>query len=230
MVFSEAVNEAGPDAGWRTRSLDRQLASARARSVKRLERLVAAARDLANETGHAGFTVQQVCVRARMSLKGFYACFAGKDELLVALIEEDSRTGAQVLADLVATHDDPEARLRAAVVGVLELLTIPGALGYAGVLLGEHRRLTESRPAEMRGALAPILDLLERELAAGAGAGVIAPGDHARDALTVFALVLEGIHDVTVEGADPLEEAAYLWRFCSGGLEGAASTNERDSG
>ena len=225
MVFSETVN----DSGWRSRALDRTLASARARSVERLERLLGAARDLANETGSAGFTVQQVCARAGISLKGFYACFPGKDELLVALIEEDSRTGAQVLAELVDTHDDPEARVRAAVVGVFELLTIPGALGYAGVLLREHRRLTESHPAELRAALAPIIDLLETELAAGARAGVVASGDHARDALTVFALVLEGIHDVTVEGADPLEEAAYLWRFCSGGLRGAApSTHEGD--
>src|SRR5437879_478340 len=44
-------------ASWRDRALDRSLETARARSAQRLERLIDAARELANETGSAGFTV-----------------------------------------------------------------------------------------------------------------------------------------------------------------------------
>lgn len=201
---------------WRDRALERSLAGPRARSVDRLERLVGAARDLANETGSAGFTVAQVAQRAGLSLKSFYRCFAGKDDLLVALLEEDSRLGAVILTEVVDAHGEPAARLRAYVVGVFELLTHPGALGYAGVLVREHGRLSEARPDDLRRALAPMVDLLAREVAAA-----VATSDPARDARTVFALVLEGIHEVTLGRVEPLDEATYLWRFCWSALRGA---------
>ena len=35
--------------------------------------------------------------RAGLSLKAFYTCFRGKDDLLLALLAEDSRIGADVL-------------------------------------------------------------------------------------------------------------------------------------
>ncbi len=209
-MFSEPVNPAS----WRDRALERSLEPARARSVERLERVIEAARDLANETGSAAFTVAQVTARARLSLKSFYRCFAGKDDLLVALIEEDSRIGASILADLVERHTEHAARVRAYVVGIFELLTHPGALGYAGVLVREHRRLSEERPVELRRALAPIIAVLEAEILTAAVSGGRAATDAARDAETVFALLLEGIHDVALGHVEPLDEAAYLWAFC----------------
>src|SRR3954466_6241819 len=94
MTFSTPANE---PAAWRARALERSLAAPQARSVERLERLIDAARSLANETGTAGFTVAQVAERAGLSFKSFYRSFAGKDDLLVALLEEESRTGAELL-------------------------------------------------------------------------------------------------------------------------------------
>jgi AcrR family transcriptional regulator len=170
--------------------------------------------------GRAVFTVQQVCTRAGMSLKGFYACFAGKDDLLVALLEEDSRIGAGILHPIVDGHDGPETRLRAYIIGVFELLTLPGAAGYARMLVQEHRRLSEQRPDELRRALAPMIDVLAREIDAAVRAGVVASPDPSRDAQTMFALVLDGVHDVTLGRVDALEQAEYLWRFCWHGLRG----------
>ena len=215
-MFSETAN----DASWRERALDRSLGGAKARSVERLERLLDTARDLANETGSADFTIHQVCDRAGISLKGFYACFAAKDDLLIALLEEDTQIGATLIADIVHRHDDPDARLRAYLDGLFEMLTIAGALGYARVLVREQRRLSESRPDQLRRALAPLLAVLTTEIVRAADAGAITSADPARDAELVFALVLEGIHDVTLGRAEPLDEAAYLWRFCRSGLRG----------
>jgi AcrR family transcriptional regulator len=203
---------------WRGRALARSLEPARARSVDRLERLVDAARDLANETGTAAFTVAQVAARAGLSLKVFYRCFAGKDDLLVALLEEDSRLGASILEEMVDAHTDAPARVRAYVTGVFELLTLPGALGYAGLLVREHRRLADSRPEDLRRALAPMIDVLAAEIAA---AGVGDTREPQQDARAVFALVLDGIHEVASGHAEPLEQAAFVWRFCWGGLRGA---------
>lgn len=227
--FPEESRDLGPRLGpslgldlsrWRDRSLHRSLAGVRARSVERMERLVAATRELANETGSAAFTVQQVVARSGLSLKSFYACFRTKDDLLLALIEEDSSLGADILHAMIDAHETPVARLHAFFRGIFSLLLVPGAAGYAAVLVREQRRLTEHHTEHLRVALVPLVSLVEAELVAGTDAGVLTSAEPARDAATVFELVLSGIHDVVVgaDARDPLEVAEYLWRFCSAGL------------
>jgi AcrR family transcriptional regulator len=205
---------------WQTRALRRSLEPARARSVERMERFVQAARSLADETGSAAFTVPQLAARAGLSLKSFYRCFRGKDELLLALLEDDSQIGAGLLRAAVERHDEPIARLRAYVDAIFGMVALPGAVGYAGVLVREHRRLSEDFPEELRGALAPMVALLASEMTRAADAGLARRGDAARDAQTIFGLLLSAIHDVTMGRGDPLELASYVWEFCWAGLRG----------
>jgi AcrR family transcriptional regulator len=177
----------------------------------RPERLIAAARELANETGSAAFTVAQVAARARLSLKSFYRCFGGKDDLLIALLGEESRVGAALLEQLLEGRTD---QLRAFVDELFALATFPGKVGYAGVLVREHRRLVEYQPDAIRTALAPLTDVL---------ASRITSADPARDAQTVFGVLMAGLHDVVLgRVADVPEYAAYLYRFCAHGLDGSA--------
>jgi AcrR family transcriptional regulator len=179
--------------------------------VDRPQQLVAAARALANETGSAAFTVAQLATRAGVSLKAFYSCFASKDDLLLALLAQDSRLGADILVERIGTRVGPDA-LGAYVFELFELVTLPGALGYAGVLVREYRRLTEVHDDALRDALAPLIDLLARH---------IDSDDAKRDARTMFAVLLEGIHDIVVgRAADPHELARYLERFCTRGVAG----------
>ena len=46
------------------------------------------------------------------------------------------------------------------------MLAHSGQLGYAGVLVREHRRLSEHYPLELRVALAPLVELLAEHIAA----------------------------------------------------------------
>jgi len=219
MAFSPTAN---PDAagaavaqpGWQHRALDRTLADARARDVERMERCVAAARELATETTSANFTVAQIASRAGLSLKSFYRCFPGKDELLLALLEDDSQIGARALAQRVAERDTPRAALHACVTELFALVSESGQLGYASVLVREHRRLSEHYPLELRVALAPLVELLAGHIAAATTSN-----DPRRDAETMFRLLLQGIDDVVVGRAtDAREQAEYLWQFCWSGL------------
>lgn len=210
MAFSDA------QPGWQDRALGRSLADARARDVERMERCVAAARELANQTSTAAFTVAQVAAAANVSLKAFYRCFPGKDELLLALLEDDSRIGARVLAERVGTPDDPSEGVHACVTELFALLSVPGALGYAGVLVREHRRLSESSPLELRVALAPLIDLIAQHIGRATTSA-----DPRRDAETMFRILLQGMDDVIVgRVADATELGEYLWKFCWQGLEG----------
>jgi AcrR family transcriptional regulator len=178
--------------------------------VDRPQRLVASARALADETGSAAFTVAQLTARAGVSLKAFYLCFRSKDDLLLALLAEDSRIGADVLAERIGARTGADG-LRAYVFELFEMLTLPGAIGYAGVLVREHRRLTEHHDDELRDALAPLVDLLARN---------IDSDDPKRDARTMFAVLLDGIHDIVVgRVADTRELAQHVHRFCAQGLE-----------
>src|SRR5205823_1029222 len=148
------------------------------------------------------------------SLKSFYRCFAGKDDLLLALLEEDSGIGAALLRDMIARHGEPDRRVQAYVEGMFAFLTHPGAAGYAGVLVREYRRLAEEQPEELRAALSPLVALLADELRAAAAAGAVGLDDVDRAAETLFGIVLMGISEVTVAGTDPRDVADHLWRFC----------------
>lgn len=216
-MFSEPGTEVVPSVS-RVRALDRSIGSARARSVDRYERLVQAARDLANERHSAGFTVHEVAERAGCSLKGFYRCFASKDDLLVALLAEDSLIGAAILDERVRAHADPRAQVRACVTELFELCALPGATGYARVLVTEHRRLFEERTDDLRAALDPIVRVVARTIDDARRHGLVVSESPARDAETVFSLVLDGIHAVTLGWADPRERAEYLWGFCGRAL------------
>lgn len=204
--------------GSRTQCIVRRMAFStmvRTGTDARIRRLVNAAGELANETGSAAFTVQQVVERAGLSLKSFYRCFDSKDDLLLALLADASRAGAEILAGALDVHRAPAERLRAYIEGIFALAVVPGAEGYAGVLAREHRRLSEARPGELARALAPLVDLLATEVSS------VPTADVAADTDAVFTLVIGGIHDVIVGGAVATDRAAHLWRFCWSGLGGA---------
>ena len=215
MAFSQEAIQRG--SRWRTRALDRSLEPAATRSMERLERILDAARELADATEDASFTVAEVAERAGVSLKSFYRSFTGKDDLLLALLEEDSRAGATMVRhalDRTADADadaDPGARVERYVRTLFRLAR--EAPGYSRVLVQEHRRLSVERPVDLAAALAPLVDLLTEEIAAGT-----AVDDPGRSAEIVFAVLLDGLADVTLVGRDSKEVAATVWQFVAGGL------------
>lgn len=182
--------------------------------------LVEAARALMWDSGGPVFTVTQVVAAAGTSLKSFYRCFESKDELLVALFEDDARRGADALAAAVARYDAPLERVRCAVQGLFGFITLDGRLPYAAALVREHLRLSESRPDELRAVLQPFVDLLTVELERAGRSGVIAVDDPARMARTLFHLVVSHLHALICHQIEetPTEVADDLWAFCAAAL------------
>src|SRR5580658_8448839 len=156
--------------------------------------LVEAARALMWETGAPVFTVTQVVAAAGTSLKSFYRCFESKDELLLALFEDDAHRGAVALAAAVDQFDDPVARVRGAVEGLFGFITVDGRLPYAAAFVREHLRLSESRPDELRAVLQPFVDIFRDELDRAGRGGVLAVPDAGRMARTLFHLVVSHLH------------------------------------
>jgi AcrR family transcriptional regulator len=216
---------------WRDLAVARSLDSARARAKTRVERFIAAARDLATERGSStDFTVQDVVERSGQSLRSFYQYFTGKHELLLALFEETVRATATELQQRIDREDDPLERLHRFVVEYHRLCR-PTRKGRGSrsspVALAEFvQQLMTSHPEEATHAYAPIVELFEGLLDEAADAGVIRTELNRR---RVTGVVLESImfneFSNTIAGAarwsdeegDPAED---LWTLMVHGITG----------
>jgi AcrR family transcriptional regulator len=196
------------------------LAAARTRHSDVAGRLVDSARALMWEADGPSFTVTQVVAASGASLKSFYRCFASKDELLMALFDDDARRGAEALVAKIDEQHAPLERVRTAVTGLFMFITVDGRLPYASALVREHLRLAESRPDELRAVLQPFVDVFETELRSAQAAGVVRSGDARRDARTLFHLVMSHLHALLCHQIEdpPAEVAEDLWAFCAAAL------------
>ena len=86
----------------------------------RLERFLDSAREIIAEKGSIEFTVQEVVDRSKQSLRSFYQYFDGKNELLLALFEEEMELFVERMRDETAAGD-PLDRLRDTVLMLYEL-------------------------------------------------------------------------------------------------------------
>ena len=152
-----------------------------------------------------------------MSLRTFYRHFAGRDELLLALVEEDARTGAAVLRDAVGHRRTTPLGAAQSCVETLCDLVVTGS-GYASLLVREHLRLGEEHPEELRAALAPLLDVIEERLVAAAEAGSLRAVDRF-DAATVLSLVLTHVQNAAVLPSDQRPASRRVWEFCRAALD-----------
>jgi TetR/AcrR family transcriptional regulator len=204
----------GAQVAWEDRALDRSLAAARDRSSERARRLVSSARHLAG-SGSSSFTVADVAADAGISLRSFYRHFAGRDDLFLALFEEEARTAVELLGDLVDRGGEPIDRVRGCIEALCDLVMT--GEGYAALLVREHLRLGDERPDEMRAALAPLLDLFHDELEAAAAAGDLRAVDRF-DAATVLALVLTHVQTALLLAPAEPAPSPRVWRFCRAAL------------
>jgi AcrR family transcriptional regulator len=162
---------------WRQRAVSRSLTAARSRAEQRVQRFLDAAFELIDEKDTTEFTIQEVIDRSKQSLRGFYQYFDGKDELLVALMEETVLETVNDITTVVESESEPIARLRAAIMRLYEWCD---PTEVPRVRSAHNRRpisyftsqLAVTHPVRVGAALAPItlmlVELLDGAVAAGA--------------------------------------------------------------
>jgi AcrR family transcriptional regulator len=94
------------------------------RLAERRALLLDAAFELLGTEGDAATTVRAVCQRARLNPRYFYESFADRDELLVAVYDQQAALlGEAVVANVDAAGDDEAARLRAGIETIARFVT-----------------------------------------------------------------------------------------------------------
>ncbi|MBL7490164.1 helix-turn-helix transcriptional regulator [Frankia sp. AgB1.9] len=242
LAVSAAAKGSVNAVSWAERAADRSpsVQRSRLRTIQQAKLIVQAARRLVNEKGDQ-FTTQELAREAGVALQTFYRHFPGKDQLMVAVIEDLIAESAEAYAEAAKELPDPVARLRYYVLAMLSGLDAArgsgastggadGATGEAGprFVTAQHWRLHQRFPEDMAHAIQPITDLIATELRAGEAAGLLHPTDVDRDAALVTKLLMTVYHHHAFAPPEqPIDEiAAHLWAFCLAAVGGAAPPRE----
>jgi AcrR family transcriptional regulator len=192
-------------------------ASAR-RGLDVAERVVSAAGELLLEAGGPSFTVPELAKRARTSLATLYTYFAGKDEVLLAVVEDVTLSGRGVIEAELAGESDPVVRLRHIV--QRPILRTAESDGRARLIyFREAWRLAETFPAEIRALTDPSAGALQRALDEAVDAGAVVSDNTFRDSLNMRLYVWALVQAMQVGMLDdPDAVAADAWDFCTRAL------------
>jgi AcrR family transcriptional regulator len=214
----------GNEPAWRQRAVSRSVKAARSRAEQRAQRYLDAAFELIDENGTTEFTIQQVVDRSKQSLRGFYEYFDGKDELVLALLEETAREANEDIRATVDAESDPLERLHAFAVRLHEWCD-PGEKPRKR---GSHNRraisefsmsLAADHAQRVQAALAPLSHQLRELIDDAAEAGAIRVGDTRRAAQLVQQTVMHTwIGNRLVENPRLRLTAEETWEFCLHGL------------
>lgn len=216
-----------PQMSWVERAADRSPSVQRSRnkSIQQAEQIVAAARRLIAEQGER-FTTQELVKEAGVAIQTFYRCFGGKDQLMLAVLEDLIVEAARGYEEAARSVSDPVARLRLYLERVVRSLA-RGSTPATRVVPGEHWRLYQLYPDEVTQAIQPMVDLVFREIEAARAQGLLAPTDPPRDAWLVTTLMMAVYHHYAFADIGDVDAVIeHMWAFCLGALGGRVVEGE----
>ena len=212
MSAATVINGSGAE-----RAADRSpvVQRSRARQVELTKVVIDAAQRLVAARGDR-FTIQELVKEAGIALQTFYRLFAGKDELLLAVLGDMIADHCAQLETAAQDLPDPVARVHFYVTAVLQLLDRDESPNGPRFITAQHWRLYQLFPAEMSQATQHFADMIARQLELARTQGLLPDTDPPRDAWFVTQLVLTVYHQDAFADRGPGAGAIAeeLWRFC----------------
>jgi AcrR family transcriptional regulator len=203
-----------PDSPVAERVASRTLADRSAAYADEVRRLIDAGYTVMRRSGTLDPRVSDIVGEAGLSNQAFYRHFSGKDELLVAILDDGRQQLVAYLEHRMAGATTGEGRVRAWVEGVMEQARNPGAADNTRPFAINSARLADRFPEEV----ARSRELLVHPLR---GAVADVGGDPQRDADAVYHLVLGCMNDALVARRRPSKaDVEHLEEFVLGGLRG----------
>jgi AcrR family transcriptional regulator len=222
---AEAAHDDSQEPQWRERAVSRSLHAARSRAEQRVQRFLDAAFELIDEKGSTDFTIQEVIDRSGQSLRGFYQYFDGKDELLLALLEDSVLESVADFRLVVDAETESLARLRACTIRLHEWCEPVDTHKR-----GAHNRrpisdfsvqLAAAHPERVRAAMEPVSRMLFELVEEVAAAGAIDVPDTRRAAALVQQTVMwSWFGNRLIQDPKMRLTAEETWDFCLHGLRG----------
>jgi AcrR family transcriptional regulator len=192
--------------------------------------IVSAAYQLLDDCGLDGLTVRAVLKAAGINRRAFYAHFADKDQLVVAVFSRSIQRLTEECCRNINGLDDPVDCLRS----IVSHIVVGGSkkasaderhVRRRAALCREHMRLAEARPADLKQVLHPLIRLISKLLAEGMDLGRVRRDDPEQLANLVYNVVSTTVHAATLaqeergrEADEQVKLAEQIWQFCQRGI------------
>ncbi len=184
-------------------------------AVAEVERILAAAVTVLQRSAPDPPRVCDIVAEAGSSNKAFYRYFAGKDDVILAVMERGVAIVGSYLEHQLAKEPTPAAQVECWIRGALAQLSDPHLLSLSRAA-STQLAVSADRPRTDEDILAPLRDLLTAPISALGGQ------DPRRDADLVFGATLSTMRGYLNAGLRPERaDVGHLVSFCLRGL-GAA--------
>lgn len=139
--------------------------SAENRKAQRRARLLEAGLDLLGTVGYEQTTMTAVCARAKLTERYFYESFRGREELLLAVVDQVAEQIRDTALRVLREHPgDPGAKARAALTSFVDLLTEDPRKGRAALVESLASRALRKRRHELLQTFAGLVATQARAL------------------------------------------------------------------
>ena len=181
-------------------------------ATEEVDRILAAAVRVMQRVSPNAPRVSDVVAEAGLSNKAFYRYFAGKDDLILAVMERGVALVVSYLDHQMAKESTPEGKITRWISGALAQVADPELIGMSRALVGQMSDSDKRRLAEEE-IMASMRDLLLEPVRA------LGRPDPERDADAVFVCTV-GTMRRYVDSTDQPghKDITHLVRFCLRGL------------
>jgi AcrR family transcriptional regulator len=180
--------------------------------AEEIRRLLDATYAVMRRTGTLDPRVSDIVAEAGLSNQAFYRHFRGKDELLLAVLDDGQRRLVSYLEARLARVDPGAPRVQAWIEGVLEQARNPDAAANTRPFTANSARLAAEFPAESARSREHVLAPLRAALAD-------AGGDPAHDGDAIYFLAMGRTGDAIARGHLPTrDEVDHLVEFALRGI------------
>jgi AcrR family transcriptional regulator len=195
-----------------TAAVERALDDRQREATEEVERILAAAVRVMERTAPEPPRVSDIVAEAGSSNKAFYRYFAGKDDLILAVMERGVGIVVSYLQHQMAKEAKPQDQVARWIEGALAQVADPHLISMSRAAAGQMSAATNWRVAE-REMMRPLRDLLMAPIAA------LGSTDVERDVEAVFGSTAATMRRYVGSAERPDDaDIEHLVRFCLHGL------------
>lgn len=195
-----------------TAAVERALDERQREATEEVERILAAAVRVMERVAPDSPRVSDIVTEAGSSNKAFYRYFAGKDDLILAVMERGVAIVVSYLQHQMAKEHTPRDRIARWIEGTLAQVADPHLVSMSRAAAGQMS-VGANWPAADREMMRPLRDLLVEPVAA------LGSGDVERDVEAVFSCTAHTMRRYVGSGERPgRDDIAHVVQFCLRGL------------